>query len=72
MKSKIYLTPEHRKKRVNWVIERIDKRMDWFIVIFSDEKQFNLDDPDGYRYYWHNAEVHKRGDMPPRGARVFF
>ena len=60
MKSKIYLTPEHRKKRVNWVIERIDKRMDWFIVIFSDEKQFNLDDPDGYKCNRHNVNKEER------------
>lgn len=35
----------------------------WETVIFSDEKKFNLDGPDGLQYYWHDLRDQKEIKM---------
>lgn len=52
LKVKPTLTENHQKFRVDWALSRCHPNFDWSKWIFSDEKKFNLDGPDGYRYYW--------------------
>ena len=54
MKGKPKLTSEHKHLRMEWCKEHMDFSEKWRDVIFSDEKKFNLDGPDGYKYYWHD------------------
>ena len=48
------LTEFHREARLSFAKECIRNRLDWSKIIWSDEKEFNLDGPDGIKYYWHD------------------
>ena len=65
-KSKPKLTPYHKIARVDWATKYISWTTKWHSIIFSDEKKFNLDGPDGCQYYWHDLRkepqwFHTRG-----------
>uniref|UniRef100_A0A914YW33 Tc1-like transposase DDE domain-containing protein n=1 Tax=Panagrolaimus superbus TaxID=310955 RepID=A0A914YW33_9BILA len=52
------LKPEHITARLNYA--RKNMNIDWTKVIFSDEKKWNLDGPDGFCGYWHDLRKEKR------------
>ncbi|RWS07764.1 hypothetical protein B4U79_02459, partial [Dinothrombium tinctorium] len=45
------LTAVHREARLSFASKHLTDSTDWSTVIFSDEKKFNLDDPDGFAYF---------------------
>lgn len=53
------LTNQHKVNRVNWCVHRLLWKEEWHHYVFTDEKKFNFDGPDGWRYYWHDKRRKK-------------
>ena len=54
-------SPSHLIKRVEWANKYcVWNAQEWSKVMFSDDKKFNLDDPDGFAYYWRDIRRDER------------
>lgn len=54
MLRKPALKDHHKKARMSFAEKHVSWTSQWNDVVFSDEKKFNLDGPDGYSYYFHD------------------
>ena len=54
MLTKPALKPGDKPARLAFARDHMSWKGEWEHVIFSDEKKWNMDGPDGYAYYWHD------------------
>ena len=55
------MTKNHKTKRLEYATKNLSKgEQFWQSIVFSNEKNFNLDAPDGLAYYWHDLNKEKK------------
>lgn len=60
LKRKPALKEHHKTARLAFAEKHVNWTTQWNNVVFSDEKKFNLDGPDGYNYYFHDLRKEER------------
>lgn len=64
------LKPQHIMDRFDFAWNHKSWQAEWKNVVFSDEKRFNLDGPDGYTHYWH--DLRKNEEMFSRRQKGIY
>lgn len=57
LKQAPLLTKQHKNDRLEWAERHTILQTDWTKIVWTDEKRFNLDGPDGFKNYWHNLNM---------------
>ncbi|GBL80665.1 hypothetical protein AVEN_225320-1 [Araneus ventricosus] len=60
MARRSLLSKLHTSKRLQWARNHMSYGDKWMAVLFSDEKKWNLDEPDGNINYWHDLRKETR------------
>lgn len=64
------LTADHKRARVEWAEEHLRTAFDFRTVVFTDEKRFTLDGPDGFMSYSRKGKKVHRIRRQSRGGGV--
>ena len=52
------LSPKHKLARLEFARKHQTWENEWKCIMFTDEKKkFNLDGPDGYKYFWADKNI---------------
>lgn len=66
MMVKPRLLPRHIENRLKFAKKNM--ATNWKRVWFSDEKRWNLDGPDGFKYYWHDKRLPQLSKIRRQGG----